>query len=63
MATKPVIAPSPEAPISRRGFLMKLGLLFNGLAAMVVALAEPAGWPDSVYLARTSLLQTQATER
>src|SRR5215471_8294984 len=37
MATKPVIAPSPEAPISRRGFLMKLGLLFNGLAAMVVA--------------------------
>ena len=37
MATKPVIAPSHEAPISRRGFLMKLGLLFNGLAAMVVA--------------------------
>ena len=37
MASKPVIAPSPEATVSRRGFLMKLGLLFNGLAAMVVA--------------------------
>ena len=37
MATKPVIATSTETPTSRRGFLMKLGMLFNGLAAMVVA--------------------------
>jgi menaquinol-cytochrome c reductase iron-sulfur subunit len=37
MATKPAIAPSTEAPTSRRGFLMKLGMLLNGLAAMVVA--------------------------
>src|SRR5262249_47453625 len=38
MATKPVVAPTTEAPTSRRGFLMKLGMLFNGLAAMVVAI-------------------------
>src|ERR1041385_852847 len=37
MATKPVIAPKPEVPLSRRGFLMKLGILFNGLAALVLA--------------------------
>jgi menaquinol-cytochrome c reductase iron-sulfur subunit len=37
MATKPVIAPKPEVPLSRRGFLMKLGILFNGLAVLVLA--------------------------
>src|ERR1700736_5978588 len=37
MSTKPVLAPSSETPISRRGFFMKLGILFNGLAAAVVA--------------------------
>ena len=37
MATQPAIAPSTEPTTSRRGFLMKLGMLFNGLAAMVVA--------------------------
>ena len=37
MSTKPVMAPSTEATISRRGFFMKLGILFNGFAAMVLA--------------------------
>jgi Rieske Fe-S protein len=37
MTTNPVIAPSSDRTLSRRGFLMKLGILFNGLAAMVVA--------------------------
>jgi Rieske Fe-S protein len=37
MATKPALAPSPDATISRRGFFMKLGVLFNGLAASVLA--------------------------
>jgi menaquinol-cytochrome c reductase iron-sulfur subunit len=37
MTTKPVIAPSPEDTLSRRGFFMKLGILFNGFAAMVLA--------------------------
>jgi menaquinol-cytochrome c reductase iron-sulfur subunit len=37
MTTKPVIAPSTEDTLSRRGFLMKLGILFNGFAAMVLA--------------------------
>jgi Rieske Fe-S protein len=37
MTTKPVIAQSTEDTLSRRGFFMKLGILFNGFAAMVVA--------------------------
>jgi Rieske Fe-S protein len=37
MTTKPVIAPSTTGTLSRRGFFMKLGILFNGFAAMVVA--------------------------
>jgi Rieske Fe-S protein len=37
MTTKPVIAPSTEDTLSRRGFFMKLGVLFNGFAAMVLA--------------------------
>jgi menaquinol-cytochrome c reductase iron-sulfur subunit len=37
MSTNPVITPSSEATRSRRGFLMKLGILFNGFAALVVA--------------------------
>jgi len=32
------MAPSTEATISRRGFFMKLGILFNGFAAVVLAL-------------------------
>jgi len=37
MTTKPVIAPSTDSTLSRRSFFMKLGILFNGFAAMVVA--------------------------
>ena len=39
MSTKPVLVPVPstDAAMSRRGFLMKLGILFNGFAAMVLA--------------------------
>jgi len=37
MSTKPALAASGENEISRRGFFMKLGILFNGLAAAVVA--------------------------
>jgi Rieske Fe-S protein len=37
MTTKPVIAPSTEGTLSRRGFFMKLGIVFNGFAAMVLA--------------------------
>ncbi len=37
MSTKPVLVPSSDATVSRRGFLMKLGILFNGFAAMVLA--------------------------
>jgi menaquinol-cytochrome c reductase iron-sulfur subunit len=37
MSTKPLLAPSKEEAISRRGFFMKLGILFNGLAAALVA--------------------------
>jgi Rieske Fe-S protein len=37
MSTKPATAASTEATISRRGFFMKLGILFNGIAAMVLA--------------------------
>ena len=38
MSSKPVMAPSTDSTISRRGFFMKLGILFNGFAAMVLAL-------------------------
>jgi len=42
MATKPALAPPTDATsdstISRRGFFVKLGILFNGLAATVVAI-------------------------
>lgn len=36
MATKPATALSGDATVSRRGFLMKLGILFDALAAAVV---------------------------
>src|ERR1700732_1093974 len=38
MSTNAETAPPAEATLSRRGFLMKLGILFNGLAAIVLAL-------------------------
>jgi Rieske Fe-S protein len=37
MATELAVTPSPDAAISRRGFLMKLGILLNAVAASLVA--------------------------
>jgi Rieske Fe-S protein len=37
MATELAVTPSPHAAISRRGFLMKLGILLNAVAASLVA--------------------------
>jgi Rieske Fe-S protein len=37
MTTTPVIVPSTENTLSRRGFFMKLGIVFNGFAAMLLA--------------------------
>jgi Rieske Fe-S protein len=37
MSTQTVIAPSNQATLSRRGFFMKLGILFNGLGGIVLA--------------------------
>jgi menaquinol-cytochrome c reductase iron-sulfur subunit len=38
MATNPATTPPVDASLSRRKFFMKLGILFNGLAAIVLAL-------------------------
>jgi len=38
MSTNTEMAQLAEASLSRRGFFMKLGLLFNGFAAIVLAL-------------------------
>src|SRR5580700_5910096 len=38
MSTNTQTTPPPDASLSRRGFLMKLGILFNGFAALVLAL-------------------------
>jgi Rieske Fe-S protein len=37
MSTKPDVTPSSDHTISRRGFFMKLGIAFNGFAALVLA--------------------------
>jgi menaquinol-cytochrome c reductase iron-sulfur subunit len=37
MSTTTETTPSADASLSRRGFFMKLGILFNGFAAMVLA--------------------------
>jgi len=37
MTTTPVSAPSTDDMLSRRGFFAKLGILFNGFAAVVLA--------------------------
>jgi len=37
VTTKPVLVASADTTISRRGFFMKLGILFNGVAATLVA--------------------------
>jgi len=38
MSTNPETAPPADASLSRRGFFMKLGILFNGVAAIILAL-------------------------
>jgi menaquinol-cytochrome c reductase iron-sulfur subunit len=38
MSTNPATAPLADTSLSRRGFLMKLGIVFNGFAAVVLAL-------------------------
>src|ERR1700740_3055426 len=38
MSTNTATTPPVEASLSRRGFFMKLGILFNGFAAIVLAL-------------------------
>jgi menaquinol-cytochrome c reductase iron-sulfur subunit len=52
MWTKPVIEPSSEVTLSRRGFLTKLGILFNALAGMVVAIPIMRYLASSVVPAR-----------
>jgi menaquinol-cytochrome c reductase iron-sulfur subunit len=37
MSTTPAMVPSSDSTISRRSFFMKLGILFNGFAAVVLA--------------------------
>ena len=37
MSTTPVSIPPNSSTVSRRGFFMKIGILFNGLAATVIA--------------------------
>ena len=49
MSTKPALAPSSEATVSRRGFFVRLGILFNGLAAVVLAI------PIVRYLASSAM--------
>jgi len=38
MSTNTATTPPPEASLSRRAFFMKLGILFNGFAAIVLAM-------------------------
>jgi menaquinol-cytochrome c reductase iron-sulfur subunit len=52
MATKPATAPSSDATLSRRGFFMKLGILFNALAGMVVAVPILRYLGSSITLGR-----------
>src|ERR1700747_1788180 len=54
MTTKSVIAPSTEDTLSRRGFFMKLGILFNGFAAMVLAVPVVGFLLSSVTRGRAS---------
>ncbi len=52
MSTKPVIALSSDVTVSRRGFFMKLGILFNGFAAVVLAVPIVRFLFSSVTLGR-----------
>jgi len=54
MTTRPLIALSGDATLSRRGFFVKLGLLFNGLAAMVLAVPVVGFLASSVTRGRAN---------
>ena len=54
MSSKPVMASSTNTTVSRRGFFMKLGILFNGFAAMVVAVPVVGFLFSSVTRGRAS---------
>ena len=54
MSTKFVILQSSDTAISRRGFFMKLGILFNGFAAMVLAVPIVRFVASSVTRGRTN---------
>src|SRR6202158_2511593 len=53
MSSKPVMAPT-DTTVSRRGFFMKLGILFNGFAAMVLAVPVVGFLFSSVTRGRAS---------
>ena len=38
MSTTPVIAEASKTSVSRRGFFMKLGILFNGFVGLLLAI-------------------------
>jgi Rieske Fe-S protein len=57
MSTNPVMEPPSDVTISRRGFLMKVGIVFNGIAALILAfpivrflLASVTGGRSNAYL-------------
>ena len=54
MSTETVIVPSNDVTISRRGFLMKLGILFNAFAGMVVVVPIVGFLLSSVTRGRTN---------
>ena len=54
MSSKPVMPSSTDTTVSRRGFFMKLGILFNGFAAMVVAVPVVGFLFSSVTRGRAS---------
>jgi Rieske Fe-S protein len=54
MSSNPAMEPSSAATISRRGFFMKLGMLFNGFAAIVLAVPIARFVLSSVMLGRAN---------
>jgi menaquinol-cytochrome c reductase iron-sulfur subunit len=56
MSTESFTAPSNDGTMSRRGFLMKLGILFNGFAAVVLALPVVKFLSSSVTRGRDAYL-------
>jgi menaquinol-cytochrome c reductase iron-sulfur subunit len=54
MSTKPAATSSNDPTISRRGFFMQLGIVFNGFAAIVLALPIVRFLASSVTRGRTN---------